>query len=146
MSGVTQVQDFDKGWKSLMAIAEAPKAETYIWSRVPYAVYLEYGFTHWISGKQIGPFPFIRFTLDAHNDYQRQLSKIARQMIDGAIRGKGGRFTTARSAMAALGKEIVTDIRETIQGMGLIKTGNLWRSIQATVRNASESTGKIGAE
>ena len=86
-----------------------------------YPFFLEYG-TRFMRAR-----PFMRWTFDAHDNYRVALRKLAENVFEGSRKG-----TIAKSSMPALNEiasEIVKDIRTTIQGMGLIDTGRLYRSI-----------------
>ena len=87
-----------------------------------YPFFLEYG-TRFMAAR-----PFMRWTFDAHNNYVRELRGMARNVVSGDKAG-----TVARSSLPLLAEvaaKMVKDIRHTIEGMGVIDTGRMYRSIR----------------
>jgi hypothetical protein len=158
MSSGVKIVDKDQGWGEVMAVAQMQKTELVIHSEVPYAIFVEYGFKHYESGKIIPARPFMAWTLDEHDNYRRQLEYIGKKVFD--TRKAGGKSvsywasnTTSkefdsrkrshkdmskviREMLKTLGNLVVSHVKNTIVGMGAIRTGALHDSIVATVSAA----------
>jgi hypothetical protein len=105
-------------------------------AREYYPLYLEFG------TRKMAARPFMRWTLDAHDNYYPQLKSMAAWIFDDAISGKAGKSAARR--LFKLANQVVKDIKYTIVGMGLIDTGRMYRSIKV-LRMVSGGTSTGGS-
>ena len=126
------VQDLDGGWNYLMSLAHQPPGELWIRAQCDHGIFVELGTT------KVAPAPFLRWTLDANDNYRVQLGLIAKAMTAGPNasgnegRGMKGATFDLPKTLLTLGARIIKDVQRTIQGMGKIDTGELYNSIVAT--------------
>jgi hypothetical protein len=93
--------------------------------------------------------PFMRWTLDAHDDYGAELARLAKHILRLPNLGGGDVGMTIAANLKLLGEQMVRDIRTTIIGMGIIDTQRMYRSIHVLrvgADNAATATATPAAE
>lgn len=157
------LQDFDRGWNAIAKLQHEPRRVVVISvpavdpkTRAPYPVFLEYGHRIVPAGSKrrgmagpiqgeantrfegptkhyVEPRPFMAWTWEAHDSYKEVIKNLAHLLFVRAGQGqKFGEMATAE--LRQLGEQVVEDVRGTIQAMGLIDTGRMYRSVRCNVR------------
>lgn len=166
------VRDIDRGWKRISALAREPKRVVVISvpatdpkHHQPYPLFVEYGhrivpkgaknreFIGPVQGEAntrfegptkgyVEPRPFMAWTWEAHDAYREEVKELARFLWVRAGQDEefGGLATTK---LRELGEKVVVHVKDTIQAMGLIDTGTMYRSVRCNVR--IERAGDEGA-
>lgn len=128
-----RVIDTDLGWNALMRSMTGAKTTTAYVGPDPqdfaadgqpyYALWVEFGTSRGMAAR-----PFVRFTLDAHDDYRAEIKTLAGRVIDRAKDGHLGLSLVA--SLKGLAESVAKDIKTTIIGLGAIDTGRLLRSVK----------------
>jgi HK97 gp10 family phage protein len=107
--------------------------------RAYYPMFLEFG------TRKMAARPFIRWTLDAHDNYTEQLRQLAGNAVKKAKDGNS--FSVMAASLRRLADSVARDIKNTIVGMGLIDTGRMYRSVRClrVVEGDGELGGSISA-
>ena len=157
------IRDIDHGWHRIMNLAHEPKRMVVIQvpatdpkHHQPYPLFVEYGHrvvTHAMKLREfvgpvqgeantrfegptkgyVEPRPFMAWTWEAHDSYKAELQALAKFLWVRA--GQDQAFgETATAELKKLGEKVVADVKGTIEGMGLIDTGRMYRSVRANVR------------
>jgi hypothetical protein len=156
---MVKVTDTDKGWAALMRglagsgastlsayVGPDPKAVTtgppvkYAGEKIPrayYPLFLEYGTS------RMAPRPFMRFTLDAHDNYREQLKIMAQRVLDRAR--DGDMFLSMAASLRSLADSVAKDIQRTIQGIGAIDTARMYHSVKCLRVVAGNDGGSGGS-
>lgn len=87
-----------------------------------YPIYVEYG------TRKMAARPFIRFTLDAHDNYSSELRALAERVFRRAQ--DGDVFMSAAASLRGLANAVAKDIQRTIQGLGAIDTARMYHSVK----------------
>lgn len=128
------VTDKDMGWNALMRTFGGSGASSFAAYVGPdpavfeadgqpyYPLWVEYGTS------RMAPRPFIRWTLDSHDNYRQELTNLAAKIL----RGGGDLSLTMVANLKLLGDSVARDIQRTIQGLGAIDTGRMYHSVKTT--------------
>jgi hypothetical protein len=141
---MVKVTDKDMGWAAMMRSLAGSGADTlaayvgpdpiavtngppikYAGEKIPrayYPLFLEYG------TRRMAPRPFMRWTLDAHDNYREQLRVMAQRVLDRAR--DGDVFLSLAATLRSLADSVARDIQRTIQGMGVIDTARMFHSVK----------------
>lgn len=148
MASGFSITDTDKGWSAIMkslAGSGADKIAAYVGpdphdiiagdpqtgkktprvaevKRDYYPLYVEYGTSRMAAR------PFIRFTLDAHDNYMPQLRAMAGRVLDRSR--DGDTFLSMAASLRSLADSVAKDIQRTIQGLGAIDTARMYHSVK----------------
>lgn len=163
MANGVSVTDTDKGWSAIMkslAGSGADKLSAYVGpdphdiiagdpqtgkktprvaevKRDYYPLYVEYGTSRMAAR------PFIRFTLDAHDNYIPQLVLMAGRVLD---RSKDGdTFLSMAASLRSLADSVAKDIQRTIQNLGAIDTSRMYHSVKCLRVVVGDDAGASGA-
>lgn len=101
--------------------------------RAYYPAFVEYG------TRRMPARPYMRWTLDAHDNYLPQMAKLAARLVDKGRSGDNGMLMVA--GLRRLANAVANDIRLTIQALGAIDTGRMYRSVKC-LRITSGDSGK----
>ena len=161
MASSISVTDTDKGWSAIMrslAGSGAQKLAAYVGpdphdiiagepqtgkktprlaavKRSYYPFWVEYGTS------RMRERPFMRFTLDAHDNYSGELRLMAGRVFD---RAKDGDMLLSMAAsLRSLADSVAKDIKRTIVGLGAIDTARMYHSVKC-LRVVAESGGVAG--
>lgn len=150
---MVSVTDKDKGWSAIMrslAGSGAAKLSAYVGpdpaviaeaATAYYPFFVEYGLGP--GAKNVGPRPFIRFTLDAHDNYREQLKVMAGRVLDRAR--DGDVFLSLAASLRSLADSVAKDIQRTIQGLGAIDTARMYHSVKCLRVVTGDDSGTGGS-
>jgi hypothetical protein len=129
---MSRVIDKDMGWAALVkqfAGSGASSFSAYIGpdpkdfsadGEPYYPLWVEFGTS------RMAPRPFIRWTLDAHDDYRAEMANYAAKIL----RGGGHLAMSVVANLRLLGDQVAKDIQRSIQGLGAIDTGRMYHSVR----------------
>jgi hypothetical protein len=148
----TTVTDRDHGWKRfLQPFLNAKPAIYSVWvgtnmealeevgppmkSDAFYPYMVEHGTS------KMAPRHFMAWTLDAHDQYRTELSRLAAHLLKD---NHGDVTLTAVANLRQLGKQVVKDIQTSIQGIGCIDTSRMYRSMRVLRVGPDSESDKVG--
>lgn len=153
---MSRVIDKDMGWAAIVnefAGSGVMSASAYIGpdpadfaadGEPYYPLWIEFGTSRGVGLGPGVPRPFIRWTLDAHDNYRAEMREMVRRMVSRRGRKIARGKVPLSADLALVARRVAKDIKYHIKGMGIIDTGRMYRSVKVLRIVSGDGSGTGG--